>query len=224
MANELEGDRPARFFYHLGDIVYLHGERAHYRAQFFEPYAGYGAPIVAIAGNHDGDVEPGSDVPSLEAFVGQFCAPTNVRSTGHARRAPQHQPNAYWTLEHDWMTIIGLYSGVPEGGQIDAAQLRWLTDELYAARPGVTLILALHHPVFSADRMHGSNLTLRDDLDRCFAEAGGRRMPCSAPTRTTTSGSRACMRGGPCPMWSRAAAAFNSSTDKDTVFPNPRRR
>ena len=95
-----------------------------------------------------------------------------MQATGHPRRAPQHQPNAYWTLEHDWVTIIGLYSGVVEGGQIDEAQLRWLTDELYAARPGVTLILALHHPVFSADRMHGSNLTLRDDLDRCFTEAG----------------------------------------------------
>ncbi len=171
MATELDSDRPVRFFYHLGDIVYLFGERAHYRAQFFEPYAGYGAPILAIAGNHDGDVEPGSGVPSLEAFAGQFCAPTNLRSTCHARRGPQHQPNAYWTLEHDWVTIIGLYSGVPEGGQLDEAQLRWLTDELYAARPGVTLILALHHPVFSADRMHGSNLTLRDDLDRCFADA-----------------------------------------------------
>jgi predicted phosphodiesterase len=75
MASELKSDRPVGFFCHLGDIVYLYGERAHYRAQFFEPYAGYGAPIMAIAGNHDGDVEPGSGVPSLDAFAGQFCAP-----------------------------------------------------------------------------------------------------------------------------------------------------
>lgn len=169
MATELTGARQVSFF--LGDVVYLNGERSHYGAQFFEPYDAYRAPILAVAGNHDGDLAPGSDAATLDAFVEQFCSRPGAISPSH-RRAAQHQPNVYWTLEHEWVTIIGLYSGVPEGGQIDEAQLRWLTDELNAARPGVVLILALHHPVFSADRVHGSNLALRDTLDDYFARAG----------------------------------------------------
>ena len=63
MATELEGERPVSFFYHLGDIVYLHGERANYGAQFFEPYAGVSRRrSSAVAGNHDGELAPGSEV------------------------------------------------------------------------------------------------------------------------------------------------------------------
>jgi 3',5'-cyclic AMP phosphodiesterase CpdA len=171
MATELEGERPVSFFFHLGDIVYLHGERANYDAQFFEPYRVYPAPILAVAGNHDGELAPGSEAGSLAAFVEQFCAPAHEPSPPE-RRPALHQPNVYWTLEHDWVTVIGLYSGVPEGGRLGDEQLRWLTGELRTARPEVTLILAMHHPVFSADRMHGSNLELRDALDACFASAG----------------------------------------------------
>jgi hypothetical protein len=170
MATKLAGERPVSFFYHLGDIVYPHGEEAHYGSQFFDPYECYLAPILAVAGNHDGDLDPRTGATALAAFVGQFCSPAG--SVGSAnRRPPQHQPNVYWTLEHDWVTIVGLYTGVPEGGRIGEEQLRWLIGELRAARPGVTLILAMHHPVFSADSQHGSNLALRDTLDQCFARA-----------------------------------------------------
>ncbi len=171
MATELGGEAPVSFFYHLGDIVYLNGERANYGAQFFDPYESYDAPIVAVAGNHDGDLAAGSDAAPLEAFVEQFCS-GDPRPPDAAGRASQRQPNVYWTLEHEWVTIVGLYTGVPEGGVIDGQQLEWLVGELSEARRGVTLILAMHHPVFSADTMHGSNLALGDTLDRCFERAG----------------------------------------------------
>jgi acid phosphatase type 7 len=169
MTSQLSGETRASFFYHLGDIVYLHGERANYGSQFFDPYSGYGAPILGVAGNHDGESASGS---SLEGFAEQFCAPGSSATSATSSRPAQHQPNVYWTLEHDWVTIVGLYTGVAEGGQLDDFQLEWLTDELQAARRGVTLILAMHHPVFSADSAHGSNLTLRDALDDCFSRAG----------------------------------------------------
>src|SRR6185503_12644521 len=44
MIAELHEPIPASLLYHLGDVVYPHGERAHYGAQFHAPYAGYGAP------------------------------------------------------------------------------------------------------------------------------------------------------------------------------------
>ena len=44
--------------------------------------------------------------------------------------------------------------------------------ELLAAPSDVTLILAMHRPVYSVDIVHGSNLDLGDALDACFARAG----------------------------------------------------
>jgi acid phosphatase type 7 len=174
MVAELAAEPPVQFFYHLGDIVYLHGEEANYRSQFVSPYADYYAPIFAIPGNHDGQLAPGSRAGTLEAFVKTFCSPSPpLRDiAGRPRRPAASQPNVYWTLLHDWVTIVGLYTNVPEGGQIAADQLAWLTEELRQSPPGVTLILAMHHPVYSADRGHGSNLALGGALDECFARAG----------------------------------------------------
>jgi acid phosphatase type 7 len=174
MLAELRAEDPVRFFYHLGDIVYLYGEEGNYFSQFFAPYAEYRAPIFASPGNHDGDPAPGAGAGSLEAFARHFCAspPTPNPNASAGDRAAMTQPNVYWTLLHDWVTIIGLYTNVPEGGAIAEDQRRWLTAELRAARPGVTLILAMHHPVYSIDSAHGSHLALGALLDRCFARAG----------------------------------------------------
>ncbi len=171
MSTELAGAGAASFFYHLGDVVYPHGEAAGYQSQFFDAYADYPIPILGVPGNHDGEVGPGCTAGPLDAFSAQFCAARGAPEPGRARPA-QHQPNVYWTLEHPWLTIIGLYTGVADGGHLDSPQQDWLIGELREARQGVTLLLAMHHPVFSADVMHGSNLELRDQLDSCFARAG----------------------------------------------------
>src|SRR5271165_3984957 len=71
--DEVAENRP-QFFFHLGDVIYNFGERQYYYDQFYEPYRDYPAPILAIAGNHDGMVAPGVTVPSLEAFIDNFCA------------------------------------------------------------------------------------------------------------------------------------------------------
>jgi hypothetical protein len=55
--NEGEKDQPL-FFFHLGDVIYSFGEAQYYYDQFYEPYRNYPAPIVALAGNHDGMVPP----------------------------------------------------------------------------------------------------------------------------------------------------------------------
>ncbi len=70
--------RNPSFFYHLGDVVYYDGEIPNYYWEFYEPYLHYPAPIFAIPGNHDGDVDP-SDAnnqpsDSLKGFVRNFCA------------------------------------------------------------------------------------------------------------------------------------------------------
>jgi Calcineurin-like phosphoesterase len=79
-ANHKPAEEPL-FFYHLGDVVYFNGISRDYPVQFYEPYQNYDAPIVAIAGNHDGDTRTRSgDEPDNETtlfgFLQNFCAPS----------------------------------------------------------------------------------------------------------------------------------------------------
>jgi hypothetical protein len=170
MVRQLADEIPARFFYHLGDVVYPHGEESNYHPQFFSAYADYTAPIFAVPGNHDAESPP----VSLGGFLKTFCSVTPpLHDAGIPLPRPlSRQPHVYWTLVHDWLRIIGLYSNVPEGGQFADEQLRWLIEELRATPRDVTVILAMHQPVYAADVTHGSNLTLADALEACFAEAG----------------------------------------------------
>ena len=62
------------FFFHLGDVIYSFGEGQYYYDQFYEPYRNYPAPIVALAGNHDGMVAPGTNASTLTAFLENFCS------------------------------------------------------------------------------------------------------------------------------------------------------
>ena len=173
MVRELSGPAPVDFFYHLGDLVYPHGEEAHYGPQFFSPYAAYDAPIFAIPGNHDGEVHD-SRARSLEPFVKTFCSasPPLHDAAVSAHRPLSRQPHVHWTLVHDWVWVIGLYTNVHEDGELAEDQLEWMVSELACAPRDVLVILAVHRPVFSIDTVHGSNLALRDAFDDCFDRAG----------------------------------------------------
>ena len=140
------------FFYHLGDVVYYDGELANYFPEFYEPYMNYPGPIVAIPGNHDGDINPQTGESSLEGFVRNFCsqAPVHTAEAHDAPRTAITQPNVYWTLLTPLVTIIGLYSNCPEGGQLSPAQIDWFHSELSVAPDDRAVIVAVHHPIYSA--------------------------------------------------------------------------
>lgn len=167
------------FLYHLGDLVYHHGEASEYPQQFFAPYEAYPGPIFAIAGNHDADIKPDSAVPykSLEPFMQVFCNPeqSSVPFSNGSSRKSLNQPYVYWTLTSPLATIIGLYGNVAKFGLIDAEQRQWFIQELKLAaleQEDKALIIAVHHSPFSADTNHGSSLYMIDFLDSAFAEAG----------------------------------------------------
>lgn len=161
------------FFYNLGDVVYYYGEANQYYSQFYEPYERYPAPILAIPGNHDGDVLPNS-APSLAAFVENFCAsnPHLTSEAGDVNRDAMTEPNVYWTLDTPFVTIIGLYTNVPEGGWMDAQQLAWLHSELSGAPSDKALIVALHHPIYSADVMHSGSQHMSEALEHAISQSG----------------------------------------------------
>ena len=156
-ADALQGapDAPA-FFYHLGDVVYYNGESAQYFPQFYEPYDHYPLPIVAIPGNHDGDPLPGGNETTLQAFLANFCTatPTTSPNSGGTVRTTMTEPNPYFTLTTPMATFIGLYTNVPEGGEVDANQQAWLVAELKKADSNKMLVLAMHHPIYSLDVYH----------------------------------------------------------------------
>jgi hypothetical protein len=168
-------DRPA-FFYILGDVVYYYGELDQYYPQFYEPYSHYPAPIFAIPGNHDADVLRDSG-PSLAGFVENLCAasPYLTNQAGDVPRDAMTQPNVYWTLEAPFVTIVGLYTNVPEGGKVDDEQYAWFVNELATAPRDKALIVAAHHVPYSMDAHHGGSSYLKKLLEQAILTSG--RLP-----------------------------------------------
>lgn len=176
--NSLTNEQPS-FLYHLGDLVYHYGEASQYDGQFLAPFEQYPAPIYAIAGNHDSDVNPESEehYDSLEAFYTTFCntCPKTIYFGKDAQRKSQVQPHVYWTMEASLATIIGLYTNVPKYGCIKKEQRSWFIKELQnAAKYGSekAIIVCLHHAPYSADFNHGSSLNMIEFLESAFEEAG----------------------------------------------------
>jgi len=166
-----------RFIYHLGDVVYFNGQSANYLSQFYEPYQYYDAPIFAIPGNHDGDtaIRPGDQPdpePSLFGFMQNFCSPTPQFLFKY--RQTMAQPYCYWKLEAPFVHFIGLYSNVD--GLLDARgtaqQQTWFIDQLKATPADKWLVLAVHHPCYSLDSVHGGYEETLGALDAAFQAAG----------------------------------------------------
>jgi hypothetical protein len=173
--NKPEGSAPS-FFYHLGDVVYYNGQISEYYGQFYDPYNHYNVPIISIPGNHDGDPIDASQT-SLDGWVDYFMAPApRINPDSHdAPRVTMSLPNVYFTLNCPFVTIIGMYTNVPEHGSIDSVQQQWLTNEFATAPDDKALILALHHPVYSFDDHHSGSPRMADAVQHAINDS--RRVP-----------------------------------------------
>ena len=175
------------FFFHLGDVVYYFGEGAYYYDQFYEPFRSYPAPIVAIPGNHDGVVYPKDPAPTLDAFLRNFCAPSPAPSpdAGGLSRTTMSEPGVYFTFDAPFVRILGLYSNVLEdpgvissqGGtnSLDDRQITFLTTALKRIKSqkySGAVIIAVHHPPFTAGSVHGGSPQMLADIDSACTAAG----------------------------------------------------
>jgi hypothetical protein len=182
------------FFFNLGDVIYNFGEGQYYYDQFYEPFREYDRPIFSIPGNHDGMVfGPSStapQVPTLAAFLMNFCAAESGPSpdAGGLVRSVMTQPGVYFTLDAPYVSIIGLYSNVLDSGAgiissqkghfpLVDDQLTFLQNELTRLKPDReagkrAVLLAVHHPPFSADSRHGGSSGELADVDACCKAAG----------------------------------------------------
>jgi hypothetical protein len=80
-----------------------------------------------------------------------FCASEDeiTVDAGDIDRDAMIQPNVYWTLNVPFVTIIGLYSNVPDGGVIKDDEFNWFKGELESAPKDKALIISVHHAPFS---------------------------------------------------------------------------
>lgn len=175
-------ERPS-FFFHLGDVIYSFGEAQYYYDQFYEPYRDYPAPIIAIAGNHDGMVVPGGNATTLAAFLENFCA-TEFEVTpeaGGLSRTAQIQPGVFYTFEAPFVRILTLYSntledpGVIANKTIGNSQLDYLKAALGRVRTDGfkgALILTHHHPAYTAGSKHGWSEQMLTQIDAACEAAG----------------------------------------------------
>jgi len=175
------------FFYHLGDVVYNFGEDAYYYDQFFDPFRDYDAPILAIPGNHDGEVYPGDPSGSLQAFQKVFCASGFERlpEAGGLSRTSMIQPGVYFALDAPFVRIIGLFSNVledpgvisSENGtypRVSDEQITYLTNQLTQIQHNKfqgAVIVAVHHPPQVVGR-HGCSPAMLKQMDACFSSTG----------------------------------------------------
>ena len=172
-----------RFALLLGDIVYSFDEVQYFYDQFYEPYRDYPAPILALAGNHDGMVSPLAHAASLDAFLRNFCAPGFVVTpeAGGLSRTAQIQPGVFYTFDAPFVRILALYSntledpGVIADSTIGSTQLSYLraaltrvTSEAY---PGA-LIIAHHHPPYTAGGRHGWSTDMQAQIDAVCDSVG----------------------------------------------------
>ncbi len=180
-------DKPI-FFLHLGDVIYNFGEAKYYYDQFYDPYRAYPAPILALAGNHDGMVAPDSDATTLTAFLDNFCAEDfhTTAEAGGLNRTAQIQPGVFYTFEAPFLRVFVLYSNTledpgvisSEGGtweDIGDSQLTYLKAALQRAKHekfAGALILAHHHPAYTAGTKHGWSIKLTQEVD-AICEAVG---------------------------------------------------
>jgi hypothetical protein len=179
--NSPEAEAPA-FFYHLGDVVYFAGDVDKYGENFYETYAEYPGPIVAIPGNHDCQPDDPQDGPvdpakkPLDGFVQNFMSkdPSKLGSLKTtSSRTQMDLPNVYWTFTTPFATIIGLFSNVSETeAELHQDQTNWFKGELTAADPHKALIVAIHHPPYSGDTEHSGSTVAEKVLFESFSATG----------------------------------------------------
>jgi len=91
-------------------------------------------------------------------------------------RTTMTQPYVYWTLDTPVLTIIGLFSNVE--GSLDprgrSDQQNWLTAELQAAPTNKKLLIAVHHPCYSLDSVHGGCPDILTAIDSAIVASNRR--------------------------------------------------
>ncbi|HEY2851467.1 MAG TPA: metallophosphoesterase [Gemmatimonadaceae bacterium] len=178
------------FLLHIGDVIYYDNTDSGYHEQFYAPYKRYPGKIVAIPGNHDGELfkydgsSTGQKV-TLGAFQQNFCQRSSILppAAGTIYRQMVSQPGVYWRLGAPFVDVVGLYSNIGEtsgfisGPRIGMVQKDWLIATITAIKqarktgPRKAFILAVHHPLYSSGG-HEPSISMHADIDDACTQGG----------------------------------------------------
>jgi hypothetical protein len=136
-----------------------------------------------MAGNHDGMVAPDTNAATLAAFLENFCAAEFevTPQAGGLSRTAQIQPGVFFTFEAPFVRILALYSntledpGVIADSVIGDSQLAYLKAALHRVKSEKftgALIIAHHHPAYTAGAKHGWSEAMLTQIDKECADAG----------------------------------------------------
>lgn len=176
------------FFFHLGDQVYNFSESQYWYDQFYDPYRDYPAPILAVAGNHEGNVIPNTAAMSLANYLANFCAADfhTTPEAGGLDRTAQVQPGVYFTFDAPFVRILALYSGSLEDPGIISSQggtaptlsdvqldfLRAALTRIKTERYAGAVVIVTHHPPFTTAATHSGSPMMLADIDAICTATG----------------------------------------------------
>lgn len=137
---------PFDFAVMLGDNLYGGDEAGDYRKKFEEPYKTLldgGVKFYASLGNHDDPSE-------------RFYKPFNMNGERYYSFKPPNGSVRFFALDSNYMS---------------KEQLAWLEKELSASGSDWKICF-FHHPPYSSGETHGSDTTLREQLEPLFVKYG----------------------------------------------------
>jgi hypothetical protein len=128
-------------------------------------------------------ISPLADATSLAAFLRNFCAEQFVvqPEAGGLSRTAQIEPGVFFTFKAPFVRILALYSNTLEDPGVIAnpAIARSQLDYLQAALNRVktekyagALIIAHHHPPYTAGAQHGWSVEMLSQMDAVCNAAG----------------------------------------------------
>jgi predicted phosphodiesterase len=137
---------PFEFTLMLGDNLYGGEDANDYRRKFEQPYKPLldaGVKFYAALGNHDDPAQ-------------RFYKPFNMNGERYYSFKPPKGGVRFFALDSNYMS---------------KEQLDWLDKEL-AASGSDWKIAFFHHPIYSSGERHGSNETLREQIEPLFTKHG----------------------------------------------------
>lgn len=175
MVEELQGPNPPAFAALVGDLDYYNGEPSGWVPQFLEPYAHFNRSIISTGGNHEDDPSGAPPGSGIGTFMSMFCTPEPVAPPYDPEmeygRHTMTQPSHDFTLTLKAATLIFVWSNVVSGGHLFPDQVEWLTGQLKGSDPDIPVLVAMHHPCYSIDAMHGGSAKMGATLDAIFEQS-----------------------------------------------------
>ena len=144
--NTFRGRFPFDFVIMMGDNLYGSNGPKDYEKKFALPYRPLidaGVKFYASLGNHDDPSE-------------RFYKPFNMNGERYYTFKPANSSVRFFALDSNYM---------------DDKQLAWLDKEL-AASGSDWKIMFFHHPPYSSGEAHGSDMTLRTQVEPIFVKYG----------------------------------------------------